>query len=577
MSRKYKALTGFMPFYRQYKSQFIALGFVMLMASSLGMLYPRLMSQITIGITGKDSALMVSSALWFMLLVFVHHSFWFLWGKFGSSLNNRVAFDVKQKIIESFLNTKYAAAAKNTSGYYLERLNDDTTEVSAFLSNLMGTLVDLLTNVGFMVYVFILNWQCGIIFTIGVAILYCVQALKIRRNLRLLKNIKGYKEKSNSLFSEAVASIKDIKTLGIKTQIENVNNAINHKLAKEQAKQYTVSEFIDRIYGLVRYGIDTALVIACALWLFPANQIEVITILIIFNFKGSIYEMMGFFAKIKNYFVQGDYQAGRILEVISLQTAEVETFGSRALTDKFGIEIEGLSFSYDDNTVLDNVSLVIPENTCTAFIGYSGSGKTTLLNCLNKLLPVENNMIKIGGTDINEVTEQSLRESIFTVNQEPFIFNDTILKNFRIVCPAATKETIFEACKKANIHAEILAMPSAYETLVAENSSNLSGGQKQRIAIARAILRNSKVILFDEPTSALDNENSANIMTEIRSLSKTRTVIVVTHKLEDIKHFDHIVVFDAGRIAGCGAHAQLFSTCEVYRKLLKANRSPPPS
>jgi ATP-binding cassette subfamily B protein len=424
-----------------------------------------------------------------------------------------------------------------------------------------------------MIYVFILNWQCGIIFTIGVIILYCVQALKIKRNLKLLKNIKGFKEKSNSLFSEAVAGIKDIKTLGIKNQIENGNNAVNQRLAKEQAKQITVSEFIDRIYGLVRYGIDTVLVLACALWLFPANQIEVVTILIIFNFKGSIYEMMGFFAKIKNFFVQGDYQAGRILEITNLQAEDVETFGKKTLTG-FGIEIENLSFAYDDTIILKNVSLTIPENACTAIIGYSGSGKTTLLNCLNKLLPAARGTIKIGGTDINDVTEGSLRESIFTVNQEPFIFSDTILNNFRLVCPAATDGAIVEACMRANIHAEILAMPKGYETPINENSSNLSGGQKQRIAIARAILRNSRVIFFDEPASALDNDNSENVMALIHSLAKTHTVIVVTHKLEDVKSFNHIVVFDRGQIAACGGHSHLLSTCEVYRKLLNAARAP---
>jgi ABC-type multidrug transport system fused ATPase/permease subunit len=174
------------------------------------------------------------------------------------------------------------------------------------------------------------------------------------------------------------------------------------------------------------------------------------------------------------------------------------------------------------------------------------------LNCLNKLLPVRDGAIKIGGIDINEVTEGSLRESIFTVNQEPFIFSDTILNNFKLVCPAAADEEIFEACRKANIHAEILSMPKGYETPVTENSANLSVGQKQRIAIARAILRNSKIIIFDEPTSALDNDNGGKVMAEIRSLAKTHTVIVVTHKLEDVKPFNHIVVLDNGQIAAGG-------------------------
>ncbi|MBR4998839.1 MAG: ATP-binding cassette domain-containing protein, partial [Clostridia bacterium] len=198
--------------------------------------------------------------------------------------------------------------------------------------------------------------------------------------------------------------------------------------------------------------------------------------------------------------------------------------------------------------ILDNINMEIAENSLNVLIGSSGSGKSTLFLVLSKLYDVKNGMIFYDGTDINDFDEKSLRENVCIVNQEPFLFNDTILNNIKIVRPNATQKEVESACKMANIHNEILEMKNGYDTILTENGSNLSGGQKQRIEIARAILKDSKIILFDEPTSALDLENQKLLFKTLASLKQNKTIFVIAHKLSGYDMFDNVFELKNGKI-----------------------------
>ena len=181
-------------------------------------------------------------------------------------------------------------------------------------------------------------------------------------------------------------------------------------------------------------------------------------------------------------------------------------------------------------------------------IGSSGSGKSTLFLLLSKLYDVNNGMIYYDDIDINEIDEKSFRENICIVNQEPFIFSDTVLNNIKIVKPDATIEEIENACKLANIYDEIVAFENGYNTILTENGTNLSGGQKQRIEIARAILKDSKIILLDEPTSALDSENQTKLFKTLTELKQHKTIFVIAHKLNNYDCFDSVYELKNGKI-----------------------------
>ncbi|MDR0850151.1 MAG: ABC transporter ATP-binding protein/permease [Christensenellaceae bacterium] len=545
--KRYKNLRQMKPYFKKYMPLTISLLIVAVIASSLGMVIAYFMSEQLVGITNQNINQMVKFTILIMAAVLIHHICWFLWSRFGAVLSNYVANDIRRNLISKTLGTKFQTIKENPSGYYIERLNDDTNEVSSFLTNVASTMVDVLTNCSFLLLIYFLNWQCGLFFTVGASLLFVVDAIKVKKDLKHLQGVKKTTEQSNSKFNELIRGIKDVKGLGLKSEVISVNNTIHSRLAKQNVARVHTFEFLSRVKTFLQWTIDACLVLLCAFWLFPTGQITVVVLLIILNYKSLMYDTVGFFSKIKSYYVQGDYQAGRILEVIN--TKDAEQFGSEAISLlPAGITVKNLSFGYGDQLVLNNISFKIAPNSCSVFVGSSGSGKSTLFGLLSKLLDTKDGKIFFNGLDINSFDEQSFRSALCIINQEPFIFNATVEENIRIVKPSASRDEVVKACNSANIHDEILGFSEGYNTQLCENGANLSGGQKQRIAIARTILKDTPVILFDEPTSALDKENQTLFFQVLAKLKKSKTILVIAHKLNSYEVFDNIFTLKDGKI-----------------------------
>ena len=203
----------------------------------------------------------------------------------------------------------------------------------------------------------------------------------------------------------------------------------------------------------------------------------------------------------------------------------------------------------------------------TAIVGKSGEGKSSILKLINKSYNVDKGSILIDNIDINELSEKTIKDNMSIVSQAPYIFNLSIKDNIRLARPSATDEEIIEVCKKARIHDLIIEMEEGYDTVVGENGVILSGGQRQRIAIARALIKNSKIILFDEATSALDNSNQEKIKKIMKDLAKDHTVIIVAHRLSTIVDADNILVLSNHNIIAKGTHKDLIKKCDEYKKL----------
>ena len=202
-----------------------------------------------------------------------------------------------------------------------------------------------------------------------------------------------------------------------------------------------------------------------------------------------------------------------------------------------------------------------------AIVGRSGNGKTTLFNLLLRYFDASDGKITIDGVDIRDLTEKSLRNNISVIRQNPFIFNLTILDNFKLVKEDVTLEEVRKYCKKAYIDDYIMSLPNKYNTVIGEGGINLSGGQKQRLAIARTLLLNTKIILFDEATSALDNESQEYIKKTIDNLVKDHTIIIIAHRLSTIIDADIINVIDKGKLSASGTHKELLEKSSVYKDL----------
>lgn len=231
------------------------------------------------------------------------------------------------------------------------------------------------------------------------------------------------------------------------------------------------------------------------------------------------------------------------------------------------IEFNNVSFDYGKQDVIKRFSLSVNPREKIGVVGLSGAGKTTLVNLMLRAYDVKSGAIKIDGVDIRDIRQDSLHKHISFVPQEAVLFNRSLMDNIRYARPNATKQDVINAAKKANIHKFIVALPDGYNTLVGNRGIKLSGGQRQRIAIARAILKDSPILILDEATSALDSENEVLIQKSLKNVMRGKTTIAIAHRLSTLRNMDRIIVLDKGRIIESGTHTQLLRTGGAYRKL----------
>ena len=230
----------------------------------------------------------------------------------------------------------------------------------------------------------------------------------------------------------------------------------------------------------------------------------------------------------------------------------------------------GFYFSYDKIKIIYNVSLVIPEKKATAVVGPSGGGKTTLTHLLARFWDVDKGSVTLGGVNVKDYSYDSLMQNFSFVFQNVYLFNDTIANNIRFGKPDTPMEKVIAAAKKACCHDFIMRLPKGYETIIGEGGASLSGGEKQRISIARAIMKDSPIIILDEATANVDPENEQELMRAIEALTKEKTVIMIAHRLKTVQNADQILVIDRGKVVQCGKHDELMLEEGIYRNFVRS-------
>lgn len=224
-----------------------------------------------------------------------------------------------------------------------------------------------------------------------------------------------------------------------------------------------------------------------------------------------------------------------------------------------GLRFDGVTFGYDDETVLHSIDLEVPAGTTTAIVGPSGSGKTTILRLAARFHDPRRGHVSVGGVDLAEMGTDTTLEQFSLVFQDVYLFDQTVLDNIRVGRPDATDEEVFEAARVARVTEIVDRLPDGWDTRVGEGGAALSGGERQRVSVARALLKDAPIVLLDEATSALDPQNEAAVVSGIRELTRDRTVVVVAHRLPTIRHADQILFLDAGRVVERGSHDHLLA------------------
>ena len=236
------------------------------------------------------------------------------------------------------------------------------------------------------------------------------------------------------------------------------------------------------------------------------------------------------------------------------------------------IQADHIDFAYDTKKIIDNISLTIPENSTTAIVGPSGGGKTTFCHLLARFWDVDSGKVTLRGKDVRDYTMDSLMENYSFVFQNVYLFHDTIANNIRFGQPDASMEKVISAAKKACCHEFISSLPKGYDTVIDEGGASLSGGERQRISIARAIMKDSPIIILDEATANVDPENERDLMKAIQELTKEKTVIMIAHRLKTVRNADQIVVIDKGHIAEQGKHEELIANGGIYARFIDSRK-----
>ena len=455
------------------------------------------------------------------------------------------------------------------SGEFINRLYTDPDRVMELLAKLIKVICKFIVVFIVIFICFKISIRLGIeilVFAICMGLISYVFFPKIKK---MQENIKKQSDEYVKIATEDIAGIREIKSLGIK---ENIKNRVKTRLTSLFAFSKKIRVYETFYYNLnsLIYFILQFIILFTTGYLFINGKIEYSIFVMIEMYIWRIDEVVESISDFGVNYNKVSVSLKRIDEIVNNKLYKDEKYGNVELTNPKGIvEFKNVYFKYkdDEDNVLTGLSLNIEPNKKTAVVGRSGNGKSTIFNLLLRYFDATKGEILIDDVNIKDLSEDSLRKNISVIRQMPFLFNLTIMDNFKLVKPDITLDEVRDVCKKAYIDEYIMSLPKKYDTLIGEGGVNLSGGQKQRLAIARTLVLNTKIILFDEATSALDNESQEYIKKTINELVKDHTIIIVAHRLSTIVDADVINIIDKGKLLASGTHKKLMKESDVYSNL----------
>ena len=486
--------------------------------------------------------------------------------KIESKLTRAIGFNTYKKS----LNLPAVAFEEMSSGEIINRITSDADSLSFTFGKMINMISSIITALVILIYVFFNSWIVGLILISFLVILYFI----IKKYNPLIKEAHKERKASQDVFTslanESIRGIREIKTLGIKDHlITNAKRNIED-IFKLSKKEINLQTRFNIIVDFLKTTLEVGTFIICIVLLYYKQ----ITLTFFIAMTYYIYRYM-WFIECLNDFTQ-TYQKisvslDRVNEILENKKYDDVVFGKTNLENVKGeIEFKNVTFAYpNEESVLKDFNLVIEPNKKIAIVGASGQGKSTLFNLITRLFDANKGEITIDGVNILDISEECLRKNISIIRQDPFIFNRTIMENFKIVDENIKLKDVKACIKEAYLDEYIESLPNKYDTVLGEGGVNLSGGQKQRLAIARTLAKKSKIILFDEATSALDNNSQEFIKKSIDNLVKNHTVVIVAHRLSTIIDADIIYVIDDGKVIASGTHKTLLKSCDYYKNLYK--------
>lgn len=506
----------------------------------------------------------------------------FLYNRYGMRMIGDISLDC---VAQSF-KISSQSYSNHSSGQFMDRIVNDPNRIVGELSSMVYMISNIVTTLIIIIYVFILNYIIGLCVVALLIVSLIITSVRLKKFNKNMQSSDKARENLVSIVNETIKSEKDIKTTGLEQKLKDTVNDRTNNTIKENYKLYNTNQTL-RLFNNALLEVLLLGVLILGIVLMEKGLVTIAIFMVIYSYRGSIKSFsnfIGFFfesiATIKN-------SLGRIRELFEDKEYELEKFGNVHLDKVQGeIEFKDVIFKYkefeykkdkktkattktlkNETQVLDKINFKIQPNTTVAFVGKSGSGKSTILSLISKMLEADSGQVLIDGVDIKDLDKDTLRKSISLVNQFPYIFDMSIKENLLLAKEDATDEEIEKAIKDSYLKEFIDTLPNGIDTVVGESGIKLSGGQRQRLAIARALLRQTSIIIFDESTSSLDNFAQEHIKKCIDNLKGKSTIVIVAHRLSTIKNVDDIFFLEEGKIVDEGSFDKLFKKNKEFKNM----------
>jgi ATP-binding cassette, subfamily B, bacterial len=458
---------------------------------------------------------------------------------------------------------------ESQTGDLISRVTSDIDSVQSFVtSGLLSVLVDCLTLLGMIVIMFCMNWQFTLIALSIAPVLFLVVFRYTRLIRKSTREVRKKEGQIVSIVQEVLSSIRVVKAFAREEyeqkrleeeSLESVEIALRARALKSK-----LAPFVEIIVG-----VGTSLVLWFGARMVMAGNLEAGSLIVFIWYLGKMYKPMQDLSKMTDTYAKASVAYERIQEVLESNNEVKDMPGSRRAGQLRGeVEFDHVTFGYEkDQPVLKDISFKIEAGTVAALVGPTGAGKSTIISLIPRFYDPDSGVVKIDGQDVRLFRQKSVRDQVSFVLQETVLFHATVWRNIAYGKPGASRNEILQAAQLSNAHEFIEKMPQGYDTMIGERGVTLSGGQRQRIAIARAVIRNTPILILDEPSSGLDAASEQLVFEALDRLMAGKTSIVIAHRLSTIQRANKIYVVKDGVVAESGTHEALMKDGGLYAEL----------
>ncbi|MGM9640397.1 MAG: ABC transporter ATP-binding protein [Faecousia sp.] len=489
----------------------------------------------------------------------------------GHTFGIRVEADIRRDLFTHMQELGFDFYDENRTGQLMSRLTSDLFDVTELAHHgPEDTIISCVTIIGALIVMFTVEWRLALVVALLIPIFAIVVMTQRRRMSTASKSVK---QNIGNINNEIESSLSGIRTAKAFANEEWENSRFCHANGKYRTSKRQFHKAMARFNSTMEFFmcILQVVVIAFGGWLIMQGHMNLADLLTFSLYISTFINPIRKLANFSELFASGFAGLGRFRDIMATEPSQQDAPDAVTLQDVKGrIDVNNVSFAYTaDLAVLHHVDLHVAPGETVAIVGPSGGGKSTLCQLIPRFYDVSDGSICIDGVDVRKATQKSIHRNIGIVQQDVFLFADTIYENIRYGKPDATEAEIVAAAKKAEIYEDIMAMPDGFDTYVGERGALLSGGQKQRISIARIFLKNPPILILDEATSALDSVTEAKIQRAFDSLSVGRTTLIIAHRLSTIRAASRIVSIADGVIREEGTHDQLLKKGGLYADLYR--------